>query len=112
MKAPVVQQQVQQVAQPGAAVAAAASVVEEVKKGLDPAVVQKMVQETLKASIGTDEGVDMDTPLMEAGMDSLSMVAFRNQLQRDSGISMPASVMFDYPTMNGLVDHLVEASQS
>jgi len=112
MKAPVQQQQVQQqmVQDPGAQVQAASVAEAPVKKGLDPAVVTKMVQETLKASIGTDEGVDMDTPLMEAGMDSLSMVAFRNQLQRDSGISMPASVMFDYPTMNGLVDHLVEAS--
>merc|ERR1740117_1660042 len=113
MKAPVqqVQQQQQLAPMAGAAPVASAAVVEE-KKGLDVAVVTKMVQETLKASIGTDDGVDMDTPLMEAGMDSLSMVAFRNQLQRDSGISMPASVMFDYPTMNGLVDHLVDVSKS
>jgi len=81
------------------------------KPALDPVVVTQMVRETLAASIGSDDDVHMDTPLMEAGMDSLSMVAFRNQLQRQSGISMPASVMFDYPSMITLVDHLVDSSR-
>lgn len=81
------------------------------KAGLDPVVVTKMVKETLDQSLGTDEAVDLDTPLMEAGMDSLSMVAFRNALQKESGIPMPASIMFDYPTMNGLIGHVVETSK-
>jgi len=81
------------------------------KPALDPAVVMQMVRETLSASVGDDADVHLDTPLMEAGMDSLSMVAFRNQLQRQSGISMPASVMFDYPSMLALVDHLVDSSR-
>ena len=91
----------------------ATPLVKEVKEsqGLDFKVVQEMVKSTLLASIGSDEAVDMDTPLMEAGMDSLSMVAFRNQLQKESGIKMPSSIMFDYPTMSGLVSHLVEASK-
>lgn len=101
--------------EPGAAAAAAAgaasAAVPAGKKGLEVAVVEAMVKGTLLASIGSDDPVDMDVPLMEAGMDSLSMVAFRNSLQRESGIQMPASTMFDYPTMRGLTDHLVEQSQ-
>jgi len=107
-------QQVQQIEQydtPQQSVQQMQSAAEPVKQGLDQAVVTKMVKETLAASMGTDDDVHMDTPLMEAGMDSLSMVAFRNSLQRESGISMPASVMFDYPSMSGLVDHLVESSR-
>lgn len=81
------------------------------KPGLDRVVVTKFVKETLDQSLGTDEAVDLDTPLMEAGLDSLSMVAFRNALQKESGIPMPASVMFDYPTMAGLISHVVESSK-
>lgn len=79
-------------------------------KGLSVEFVGNMIKTTLMASIGADEEPSVDVPLMEAGMDSLSMVAFRNALQRESGMPLPASTMFDYPTMRGLTDHLVERS--
>jgi len=88
-------------------VAAAASV-EVAKGGIDPAVVQKMVMETVMNSVGGDEDVEMDASLMDSGMDSLSSVAFRNDLQKAIGFKLPAALIFDYPTMRHVIDHLVE----
>jgi len=44
--------------------------------------------------------LESDNPLMDAGMDSLSGVEFRNRLQREfDGINLPNSMVFDYPTI-------------
>lgn len=65
----------------------------------------------LEATGGGDEEVFNDSSLMDAGMDSLSSVAFRNTLQRAlPGINLPASLMFDYPTINQISDYVVEES--
>lgn len=54
-----------------------------------------------------------DTPLAEAGLDSLSMVDFRNRLAREfTGISMPAALLFDYPSVNQLADHFEETMRA
>ena len=45
-------------------------------------------------------------PLMEAGMDSLGAVELRNSLAARSGLDLPATLMFDYPSISGLADYL------
>merc|ERR1712051_293515 len=78
-------------------------------KGLDADVVRPKVLDVVKNVTGADEEVEMDTPLMDTGMDSLSAVAFRNELNRMfAGVSLPASLMFDYPNINQITDHIVE----
>ncbi len=50
--------------------------------------------------------VDPDTPLKEMGLDSLMAVELRTSLMRCSEQPLPATLAFDYPTLNALADHL------
>ena len=52
--------------------------------------------------------VDADAPLMESGVDSLGAVELRNQLQSaaGSGISLPSTLVFDFPTARQLASAL------
>ncbi|CAK0823208.1 unnamed protein product [Prorocentrum cordatum] len=83
---------------------------EEKPKGLDHKVVMSTVKELAKQAIQLDEKLEEDGPLMDSGMDSLTSVAFRNSLQQVLGIKMPASLMFDYPTMREITDKVVQLS--
>merc|ERR1719188_2148886 len=58
----------------------------------------------------TGEGeLPADTPLMEAGLDSLAMVQFRNTLMGTfPGVSMPASLIFDHPTVAAISTYIAE----
>nr|QOD94998.1 PldAIII [Streptomyces platensis] len=53
------------------------------------------------------EAVDVDKGFMEAGFDSLSAVEFRNRLTSTTGLRMPATVTFDYPSPAALAEHLL-----
>ena len=52
--------------------------------------------------------IDIDTPLMDAGLDSLAAVELRNQMQQLAGChtSLPSTLVFDYPTQRALSDYL------
>ncbi|CAK0874214.1 unnamed protein product [Prorocentrum cordatum] len=80
----------------------------EEKKGMDPAHVHDIVMRETLGSLASDEEVSLDVPLMEAGMDSLSSVAFRNSLNQHLGMNLPASLMFDYPSQRSIIEHICE----
>ena len=48
-------------------------------------------------AMGTDVATDM--PLMSAGLDSLGAVELKNGVSARFGVSLPATVAFDYPTL-------------
>ena len=50
--------------------------------------------------LGAD--ISTATPLMEAGLDSIGAVEMRNEVNRKYGIELPATVMYDYPTIGDL----------
>jgi len=82
----------------------------EAKKGMDPEVVQETLVTLVQQNVAEDEAVELDTPLMDAGLDSLASVAFRNAIQTQLGLQMPSSLMFDYPNVRQLTDFIVEKS--
>ena len=50
--------------------------------------------------------VSSDVPLMEAGLDSLGAVEFRNRLGSEVGLELSETVVFDFPTLRRLEAHI------
>ena len=51
-------------------------------------------------------GVDPSTPLMDVGLDSLASTQLVQGLSENLGVKLPPTLLFDYPTINVLSDHL------
>ncbi|MFC7994315.1 type I polyketide synthase [Streptomyces pilosus] len=52
--------------------------------------------------------IDPDRAFLELGYDSLTALELRNRLKIVSGVPLPTTVVFDYPSARGLADLLME----
>ncbi|WP_280923538.1 acyl carrier protein, partial [Streptomyces palmae] len=53
------------------------------------------------------EAIPASRPFNELGFDSLTAVELRNKLSATMGMSLPTTLIFDYPTADGLAGHLL-----
>lgn len=92
-------------AAPAAAAASAAAVV--AKPTMDWPVVKAKITELVKSVLTDDEDVEIDTPFMEAGIDSLGSVQLVTDVGREFRMNLAPSVVFDFPTIKELGEHLL-----
>ncbi|SEP53570.1 type I polyketide synthase [Amycolatopsis saalfeldensis] len=52
------------------------------------------------------DGVDVERPLRELGVDSLAAVEIRNRLAAATGLALPTTLVFDRPTIREMIRHL------
>ncbi len=67
--------------------------------------VRSLLEQILKLP---SERIERDAPFSSLGMDSLMGLELRNRLTRSLGIDLPNTLIFAYPTLSALMDHLVE----
>ncbi|WP_167660021.1 type I polyketide synthase [Nocardia mangyaensis] len=74
------------------------------------AAVRALVESEVNRVLGYSgsEELPLDRALGELGFDSLTAVELRNRLNSQTGLSLPAGVVFDHPTTRALAEHLLE----
>lgn len=86
--------------------AAPASITPASSTRVDMAHVSSKLREIMQNLFGLD--VAPSQPLMEAGLDSLSAAELQNAIATAFSTELPATVMFDYPTLEALAGYVTE----
>jgi acyl carrier protein len=72
----------------------------------------EMVMELVRTEVArvlssSAHAVGVDRPLRELGFDSLMAVELRTALSKHAGVTLPATLAFDYPTPRAIATHIV-----
>ena len=73
-----------------------------------PAVLKERIRGAVRRVLGLTQDLDIDDrqPLGDVGLDSLMAVELRNALGALIGRTLPATLLFDHPTIGALTKHL------
>ncbi|MFC5719434.1 type I polyketide synthase [Streptomyces gamaensis] len=88
------------------------SALREKLSGLSESEQQRLLVDTVCAHAAAVLGhsgsgaVEADLPFRDLGFDSLTAVELRNKLTADTGLTLPATLVFDYPTPEAIARHL------
>lgn len=67
------------------------------------------VKEVAMGLIGDGEDIEVDTPLMEAGLTSSTAVILKDELSEEMpGIKLPPTLIFDYPSISAIAEFVME----
>merc|ERR1712242_240767 len=84
----------------------------DIGAGLSPDILRNQISEVAKGLIGFDEDIEIDMPLMESGLTSNTAVLLRDALtQQLPGISLPVTLVFDYPSISAMTDLIIENAE-
>ncbi|WP_460700705.1 SDR family NAD(P)-dependent oxidoreductase, partial [Nocardia thraciensis] len=74
------------------------------------AVVGELIAAEIAAALGYDgpDDIDADRNFRDLGFDSLTALDVRNRVRRATGVSVPVTAIFDYPTPAALTEHVLE----
>ncbi|MEM7417516.1 MAG: SDR family NAD(P)-dependent oxidoreductase, partial [Gemmatimonadota bacterium] len=90
------------------AMAPLASRLADLPKHRHAAAIESHVRDVVTAILGRETPVGIETPLRDAGLDSLSAIELRNALAVAVGESLPATLAFDYPNVAAIGGHLLD----
>lgn len=79
----------------------------------DPQRVVECVIAAVSAQLGLQDGdVDTGLPLVEIGVDSIMTVGLLRQLEKQTGLSLPPTLLWEYPTAAAVSDRISELLSS
>eukprot|EP00930_Biecheleria_cincta_P043488 TRINITY_DN29860_c0_g1_i1.p1 TRINITY_DN29860_c0_g1~~TRINITY_DN29860_c0_g1_i1.p1 ORF type:complete len:816 (+),score=159.79 TRINITY_DN29860_c0_g1_i1:44-2491(+) len=80
-----------------------------VSRGLERDFVRKTLAALMKDAILSedDENLELDSTFMDSGLDSLASIALTSMVSKEFSILLSPSVVFDFPTLRALEDHVM-----
>lgn len=82
----------------------------EAAAGFTIEAVENLVTSVVSSMLGETD-IGSDTPLMDAGVDSLSAAELVQRLRTEFSTELPATTLFDYPSIVSIADHLTPKPQ-
>jgi phthiocerol/phenolphthiocerol synthesis type-I polyketide synthase C len=73
-----------------------------------PGCLASVIADEIRGVLRSSDPIDHDRPLETLGLDSLMSIELRNRLEARLGITLPAGLVWAYPTITDLADTLCE----